>query len=53
MGAQSTNSKARPRFLMCRPQYYAVGYSINPWMDPQGWASAGNDLWDTAMGRVP
>ena len=48
MGAQSTNSTARPRFLMCRPQYYAVSYSINPWMDPQGWASAGNDLWDMA-----
>jgi len=26
---------ARPhRFLMCRPEYFEVGYSINPWMDP-------------------
>jgi N-dimethylarginine dimethylaminohydrolase len=48
MRAQLTNSTARPRFLMCRPQYYAVSYSINPWMDPQGWASADNDLSDMA-----
>ena len=26
---------ARPRrFLMCRPTYFDVDYSINPWMDP-------------------
>ena len=30
---------------MCRPQYYAVSYSINPWMDPRSWASAERDLW--------
>jgi arginine dihydrolase len=30
---------------MCRPQYYAVSYSINPWMNPQDWASAERDLW--------
>ena len=33
---------------MCRPQYYAVSYSINPWMDPQDWASAERDLWGMA-----
>src|SRR5829696_7919429 len=22
------------RYLMCRPRYYTVEYSINPWMDP-------------------
>ena len=27
-----------PRFLMCRPQHFAVAYSINPWMDPKSWA---------------
>ncbi|MEV3861600.1 dimethylargininase [Streptomyces sp. NPDC050095] len=28
--------KAVPRrLLMCRPQYFDVTYSINPWMDPQ------------------
>lgn len=26
---------ARPRrFLMCRPDHFAVSYAINPWMDP-------------------
>jgi N-dimethylarginine dimethylaminohydrolase len=24
------------RYLMCRPTYFAVDYSINPWMDPSG-----------------
>jgi len=27
-----------PHFLMCRPQHFAVSYSINPWMDPLSWA---------------
>ncbi len=27
---------ARPRhYLMCRPTYFTVNYSINPWMDPE------------------
>ena len=26
------------RFLMCRPQHFAVSYSINPWMHPKHWA---------------
>jgi N-dimethylarginine dimethylaminohydrolase len=30
--------RALPRFLMCRPQHFAVSYSINPWMDPKSWA---------------
>jgi N-dimethylarginine dimethylaminohydrolase len=29
---------AKPRFLMCAPKYFAVTYSINPWMDPLAWA---------------
>ena len=33
---------------MCRPQYYAVSYSINPWMDPQDWAAQGSDLGEAA-----
>jgi N-dimethylarginine dimethylaminohydrolase len=33
-----TLSRALPRFLMCRPQHFAVAYSINPWMDPKSWA---------------
>jgi N-dimethylarginine dimethylaminohydrolase len=28
----------RPRFLMCRPEHFAVSYAINPWMDPERWA---------------
>src|SRR5258705_7485684 len=31
--------RPRARFLMCRPVHFAVSYAINPWMDPQGWAS--------------
>ncbi|MEU6037176.1 dimethylargininase [Actinomadura sp. NPDC047616] len=32
---------ARPRhFLMCRPEHFAVTYSINPWMDPAAGADA-------------
>jgi N-dimethylarginine dimethylaminohydrolase len=35
---------SQPRFLMCPPHYFAVSYSINPWMDPNAWAqSAGAD----------
>ena len=26
------------RFLMCRPEHFAVSYIINPWMDPASWA---------------
>jgi N-dimethylarginine dimethylaminohydrolase len=33
-----------PRFLMCPPRYFAVTYSINPWMDPQAWACGANAL---------
>jgi N-dimethylarginine dimethylaminohydrolase len=49
METELPQSAAGPRFLMCRPQYYAVSYSINPWMDPQGWAEAGADLGEAAQ----
>ena len=26
------------RFLMCRPEHFAVSYTINPWMNPKRWA---------------
>ncbi|GAA4231564.1 amidinotransferase [Actinomadura meridiana] len=29
------------RYLMCRPEYFAVTYAINPWMDPAAGADAG------------
>ena len=28
---------AKPRFLMCRPEHFAVTYAINPWMNPSAW----------------
>jgi N-dimethylarginine dimethylaminohydrolase len=31
-------SRPNARFLMCRPEHFAVSYAINPWMDPQSWA---------------
>jgi N-dimethylarginine dimethylaminohydrolase len=31
--------KPNARFLMCRPEHFAVSYAINPWMDPASWAS--------------
>ncbi len=39
----------QPRFLMCRPQHFAVTYSINPWMDPKAWADSGAVLQATAV----
>jgi N-dimethylarginine dimethylaminohydrolase len=29
---------------MCRPQHFAVTYSINPWMNPEAWAGEGQAL---------
>ena len=39
----------RPRFLMCRPQHFAVTYSINPWMDPAAWSQSGDALHGEAL----
>jgi arginine dihydrolase len=33
-----------PRFLMCPPSYFAVTYSINPWMDPAVWSKRPHSL---------
>ena len=44
----SLTQPSQPRFLMCRPQYFAVTYSINPWMDPRAWADSGEQLHATA-----
>ncbi|MFI0447336.1 dimethylargininase [Actinomadura sp. 6N118] len=30
----------RRRYLMCRPEHFAVTYAINPWMDPAAGADA-------------
>ena len=40
---------SQPRFLMCPPRYFAVTYSINPWMDPQAWADGAAALHETAQ----
>ena len=29
----------QPRLLMCAPKHFAISYSINPWMQPEKWAS--------------
>jgi N-dimethylarginine dimethylaminohydrolase len=33
-----TPIKPTARLLMCRPEHFAVSYTINPWMDPDHWA---------------
>ena len=33
-----TMNRPSARFLMCRPEHFAVSYAINPWMDPASWA---------------
>jgi N-dimethylarginine dimethylaminohydrolase len=33
--------KPAARILMCTPEHFAVSYTINPWMDPAGWARDG------------
>lgn len=35
---------SKPRFLMCRPRYFAVDYAINPWMEPRIWARRRHSL---------
>ena len=45
MNVHATLGKSsQPRFLMCPPRYFAVTYSINPWMDPAAWADGGAAL---------
>jgi N-dimethylarginine dimethylaminohydrolase len=36
--SKATQAQSRPHFLMCRPEHFGVIYSINPWMNPSGWA---------------
>ena len=44
----SLDQASQPRLLMCRPQHFAVSYSINPWMDPRAWSDGGEALHATA-----
>jgi N-dimethylarginine dimethylaminohydrolase len=36
-------------FLMCRPDYFAVDYAINPWMNPESWAQQSKVLVDASQ----
>ncbi len=42
--ATPAQTPLQPRFLMCPPRYFAVSYSINPWMDPNAWAGGADFL---------
>ncbi len=46
MNIHATRAQAKPlpRFLMCPPRFFAVSYSINPWMDPNAWAGSAASL---------
>ena len=37
-------SRNDARILMCRPDHFAVSYSINPWMEPARWTSEAEAL---------
>ncbi|MFI0367755.1 dimethylargininase [Actinomadura sp. 1N219] len=39
-GVGAERTARRRRYLMCRPEHFAVTYAINPWMDPAAGASA-------------
>jgi N-dimethylarginine dimethylaminohydrolase len=42
MNVHATLGKnSQPRYLMCPPRYFAVTYSINPWMNPKAWSAEG------------
>lgn len=40
MTVRSEREATPRRYLMCEPRYFAVEYSINPWMDPSAPVSA-------------
>ncbi|WP_374205606.1 dimethylargininase [Crossiella sp. S99.2] len=42
--APAVRTPTRRRYLMCPPRYFAVEYSINPWMDPSQPVSADRAL---------
>jgi arginine dihydrolase len=41
-------SSTNARFLMCRPDHFAVDYAINPWMNPESWARESKILVDAS-----
>ena len=40
---------ATAHFLMCRPEHFAVSYTINPWMDPKSWERDRDALANTSL----
>ncbi len=42
--AALAKTASQPRFLMCPPRFFAVSYSINPWMDPAAWTAGASAL---------
>ncbi len=42
---------AKPTLLMCPPDHFEVVYTINPWMDPEGWASHDEEWKHDAEGQ--
>jgi len=52
MNVHATLGKSsQPRYLICPPRYFAVTYSINPWMDPKAWADGGVALPEKAQAQ--
>jgi N-dimethylarginine dimethylaminohydrolase len=51
-------TEPKARFLMCRPEHFAVSYAINPWMDPNSWArdrrahAAAARQWEALHGKL-
>jgi arginine dihydrolase len=51
-------TEPKARFLMCRPEHFAVSYAINPWMDPSSWArdrrahAAAARQWEALHGKL-
>jgi arginine dihydrolase len=51
-------TEPKARFLMCRPEHFAVSYAINPWMDPKSWArdqrahAAAAHQWEALHGKL-
>jgi N-dimethylarginine dimethylaminohydrolase len=45
----SRSQPGSPCYLMCPPNYFAVTYNINPWMDPGHWARNASGLHGIAL----
>lgn len=42
------SNEQQPCLVMCRPDHFEVSYAINPWMDPDAWASDRDKLMSQA-----